>query len=148
LLLTGGMPRVSTIAAGALALTAGTAHFVRPDFYEAIVPDWFPHPRRAIYASGAVEVGLAFGLFHPRTRRTAALGLIIPLVISFPVGVDVAVNKVQLKSVDGVLTRRVGTSDGRANWMLLPIHLALIGWMWREASAAAATTAAPKRLPG
>ena len=39
------VPRPSVIAVSVLFTTAGVAHFAKPDFFESIVPDWFPSPR-------------------------------------------------------------------------------------------------------
>ena len=37
---------------GPLFIFAGILHFVRPDMYESIVPDYFPSRRALVYASG------------------------------------------------------------------------------------------------
>ncbi len=113
--------------------TAGVAHFAKPDFFESIVPDWFPNRRLANYASGAAEIGLGLGLLTPRTRRISALGLAVLSGAVFPANVDMAINKVEVKPVDGRLTRTVGTATGPANWIRLPLQAPLAWWLWREA---------------
>ena len=127
------MPRPSILAASALFVTAGVAHFAKPDFFESIVPDWFPSPRVANYASGAAEVALGLGLLSPRTRRLSAFALVGLVGAVFPANIDMAVNKVEVKPVDGRLTRRVGTAHGPANWVRLPLQIPLAWWLWREA---------------
>ena len=72
----------------------------------------------------------------PRTRRPAALGLIALLVIVFPANIDMAVNRVEVKPVDGRMTRSVGTATGPLNWIRLPLQLPVAWWLWREANAA------------
>ena len=42
-------------------------HFVRPDFFEAIVPRWFPSPKLANQVSGAAEIILGVGMMPRRT---------------------------------------------------------------------------------
>ena len=69
------MPRWSPFAAAALYTYAGVMHFVKPDFFEAIVPDWFPSAKMANRVSGAAEIAFGLGVLAPRTRRASALGL-------------------------------------------------------------------------
>jgi uncharacterized membrane protein len=130
------MTRRSTLLAAALFTSAGAAHFARPDFFESIVPEWFPDARLANRISGAAEIVLGLGMLSPRTRRAAALGLIGLLVVVFPANIDMALNRVEVKPVDGKLTRSVGTATGPQNWIRLPMQLPVIWWLWREARAA------------
>jgi uncharacterized membrane protein len=127
------MPRPSVIAASALFVTAGVAHFAKPDFFESIVPDWFPSPRFANYVSGAAEITLGLGLLSPRTRRVSAFALTGLVGAVFPANIDMAVNKVEVKPADGRLTRQVGTARGPVNWLRLPLQIPLGWWLWREA---------------
>jgi uncharacterized membrane protein len=129
--------RPSTAVASALFIAAGTAHFAKPDFFESIVPEWFPNPRLANRVSGAAELALGFGLLGSRTRRVSALGLVVLLTVVFPANVDMAVNRVEVKPVDGRMTRRSGSATGPANWIRLPFQAPLVWWMWREAHRAA-----------
>ena len=112
-------------------------HFVKPDFFESIVPDWFPDAKLANRLSGAAEIALGLGMISPATRRVSALGLVALTIAVFPANVDTALNKVEAKSVDGKLTRSVGTATGPQNWIRLPIQAPLLWWMWREARSAA-----------
>lgn len=115
-------------------------HFVRPDFFESIVPDWFPDKKLANLGSGAAEIALGLGLLAPRTRKFSALGLIALLLAVLPANVDMAVNSVEITpDDDGKMTRSAGTAEGPGrivNWVRLPLQLPLIWWMWREAKAA------------
>ena len=131
------MSRISPYAAAALFTSAGVMHFAKPDFFEAIVPDWFPSAKSANRLSGAAEFALGLGMLAPQTRRVSALGLLALTVAVFPANVDMAVNKVEVKPVDGRMTRSVGTATGRQNWARLPMQLPLAWWLWREARAAA-----------
>jgi uncharacterized membrane protein len=126
----------SAIGAGALFTGAGLAHFAKPYFFEAIVPDWFPDAGLANRVSGAAELLLGLGMLNPQTRKTSALGLVLLTIAVFPANIDAAVNKVEPKLVDGRFVRSVGTAAGPANWIRLPIQLPLLWWLWREHSAA------------
>jgi len=112
-------------------------HFAKPDFFESIVPDWFPSAKLANRLSGAAEFALGLGMLAPQTRRVSALGLLALTVAVFPANVDMAVNKVEVKPVDGRMTRSVGTATGLQNWARLPMQLPLAWWLWREARNAA-----------
>ena len=92
-----------------------------------------PSPRLANYASGAAEITLGLGLLSPRTRRVSAFALIGLVGAVFPANIDMAVNKVEVKPVDGRLTRQVGTAHGPANWIRLPLQIPVAWWLWREA---------------
>ena len=128
--------RSSAIVAGAFFTSAGAAHFAKPDFFEAIVPDWFPDATLANYVSGAAELLGGLGMLNERTRKISALGLFALTIIVFPANIDAALNKVEPKMVDGRFTRSVGTATGPANWIRLPLQLPLLWWLWREHLAA------------
>lgn len=132
--------RPSAIAAGAVFVGAGFAHFSKPDFFESIVPDWFPDAELANRASGAAEFVFGLGMFHPRTRKLSALGLFALTIGVFPANVDMAVNGVEPKLVDGSFTRSVGTASGPLNWIRLPLQLPLLWWLWREYRATSDTS--------
>ena len=109
-------------------------HFVRPDFFESVVPDWFPDAKLANYASGAAEIALALGLLVPSTRRRSALGLVALTAAVFPANIDMALNDVEITPVDGKMTRSVGTAAGPnkvVNWLRLPMQIPMAVGMWR-----------------
>lgn len=131
------MPRPSTLIASAAFVGAGTMHFARPDFFESIVPDWFPDARLANQLSGAAEIALGLGLLVPATRRFSALGLVGLVAVVFPANVDMAINDVEVKPGEGGrLQRSVGTAQGSArivNWVRLPLQAPMAWAMLREA---------------
>ncbi|MFT4865492.1 MAG: putative membrane protein [Ilumatobacter sp.] len=132
--------RPSAIGAGILFTGAGIAHFAKPDFFESIVPDWFPDAALANRLSGAAELAFGLGMFLPRTCGRSALGLFVLTVAVFPANVDMAVNNVEPQLVDGRFSRSVGTATGPLNWVRLPLQLPLLWWLWREYRAAPAPT--------
>lgn len=132
----GAMQRISALVAGVFFTGAGVAHFARPDFFESIVPDWVPDAPLANRVSGAAELACGLGMFHPTTRKVSALALTALTVAVFPANVDMAVHAVEPKRVDGRFTRSVGTANGPANWIRLPLQLPLLWWLWKEHRAA------------
>lgn len=123
--------------ASAFFTGAGVMHFARPDFFESVVPDWFPDRRLANRASGAAEIVLGLGLLPRRTRRASAYGLAALTAIVFPANIDMAINDVELVPVEGKMTRSVGTATGASrlvNWVRLPLQLPLGYAVWRIAT--------------
>ncbi|MET9962866.1 DoxX family protein [Streptomyces sp. NPDC006326] len=89
------MPRTlsSPLLLAGLLATAGVAHAVKPEQFDAIVPRSLPGtPRQWTYASGAAELALAAGIVHPRTRRVAALAAAAFFVGVFPANIKMAVD--------------------------------------------------------
>ena len=68
-------------------ILAGTLHFVIPDFYMKIMPDYIPYHREMIYLSGIAEIILVFGLLTRNLMRISAWGIIALLVAVFPANV-------------------------------------------------------------
>jgi uncharacterized membrane protein len=75
-----------------LLVGAGITHFVRPDFYDALVPPVLPGPTRAwVYGSGALELAVGALVALPRTRRRGALSAAALFVAVFPGNVYMAI---------------------------------------------------------
>lgn len=58
-------------------LVGGIGHFIRTDFFAAIVPPWVPMPHEVVLISGVFELLGAAGLLYAPTRRAAAWGLFV-----------------------------------------------------------------------
>ncbi len=82
--------RLVRTLAGPLFVGAGTLHFTRTRWYEAIMPDYLPAHRALVYASGAAEIAGGAGLMVPAARRAAGWWLIATLVAIFPANVWMA----------------------------------------------------------
>lgn len=64
---------------------AGIAHFVRPEFYDALVPPLLPGSSRAwVYGSGLAELGVGAAVALPASRRKGALAAAGLFVAVFP----------------------------------------------------------------
>lgn len=64
-----------------LFVAAGVLHFAVPARYEAVMPPYLPAPRLLVLASGLAEIAGGIGLLVPRTRRVAAWGLALMLLV-------------------------------------------------------------------
>jgi uncharacterized membrane protein len=107
---------------GPFFVLAGLMHFLKTEWYEAIVPPSLPSPRGVVYASGLAEIAGGLGVMHSRTRMAAALWSIATLVAVFPANVNMAVNAERFeRNVPG----------GRAAlWARLPLQAVFIAWAW------------------
>src|SRR3954454_568169 len=96
------------IALAGLFLTSGTMHFVKPEPFEAMVPKQLPSRRALVYASGALEIACAVGLFVPRTRRVAGLASAAVLVGVFPGNVTMTSRAKRRLDLDSGNSRKQG----------------------------------------
>jgi uncharacterized membrane protein len=77
----------------ALLAGAGLTHFLKPGFYDPIVPHALPGPARAwTYGSGVVELAVAAAVAAPRTRSRGALVAAVLFVAVYPANIQMAVD--------------------------------------------------------
>jgi uncharacterized membrane protein len=101
---------------------AGLMHFVRPTFFDVIVPRWMPgRPRTITYVSGAFELAAAALVLNPRTRRLGGWWSVATLVGVYPANVQMA--------IDGGIEGADPPLDSAAmSWLRLPLQFPMI---WR-----------------
>jgi uncharacterized membrane protein len=87
--------------AGPSMIGAGVLHFLRPRWYEAIMPDFLPAHRELIYASGVAEIAGGLGTLHPRTRPSAGLFLLAVLAGVYPANIHMALHPERYRKVPG-----------------------------------------------
>ena len=126
----------SALGVAAFFTAAGVGHFARPQFFEAVVPDWIPDKKTANQVSGAAEIALGLAMIPRATRRPAAWGLLGLLAAVFPANIDMAVNDVELRPAgDGGIERVAGGVSDARNWIRLPFQFLFAAWVWRHARA-------------
>lgn len=112
--------RRAAVAAGLFFIGAGVMHFVVPARYDAMIPPRLPSPRFWTLLSGALEVAGGVGLLLPRTRRLAALGLVLLLLAILPANIhEAAANQGAhvLPYPDGYF------------WLRIPFQLVYVAWV-------------------
>ena len=115
------MKQILLRLAGPFFVGTGVLHFIWPETYEQIVPDYLPSHRALVYASGAAEIAGGLGLLSHSTRRMAGWWLIGLLVAVFPANVWMAQHP-----------ERYHLPGGRAAlYARLPLQLVLIAWVRR-----------------
>jgi len=72
-------------------ISAGLNHFLNPQFYDAIVPDFIPFPRLVHQITGVIEIILPLFLVT-RFRKEAALLMMLFLVLLYGANLYVWIN--------------------------------------------------------
>ena len=96
---------------------AGVAHFIFPAMYDAMIPDGLPK-NLVNYGSGALEIALGLGVFIPRYRWWATLGIVLLMIVFLPVHVIDYFRDVPA----------IGSKMAAA--VRIPVQFVLIGWAW------------------
>jgi len=102
-------------------IAVGVLHFVHPDGFVKIVPSFLPAPRALVLVSGFFEILGGLGLLHPRTRRSAAIGLIALYFAVFPANINMAMNDIQPAG---------GHIPEVLLWLRLPLQIGLVALAW------------------
>lgn len=96
---------------------AGTAHFLKPAPFVAIVPRRLPAKRELVYCSGLAELMCAALLARPRTRNLGGLAAAALFVAVFPANVSMALR-----------SRHRPRWYRAALWARLPVQIPLVVW--------------------
>jgi uncharacterized membrane protein len=99
-------------------VVVGALHFLTPEFFVRIVPDYLPAHLMLVWVSGVFEMLGGVGLLVPRTRRLASYGLVALYVAVFPANVNMLLHPAE---VGGGLPLWV-------LWVRLPLQAGLIAW--------------------
>jgi len=86
------------------------------------MPRWLPAPDPLILSSGVAQILGGIGLLVRRTRRAAAIGLILLLIAVFPANIEM----LRVRELRGVPWWKETLL-----WLRLPLQAVLIWWTWR-----------------
>jgi len=70
----------------------GIKHFIEPEWFVSIVPDYLPYHYSLVYISGFFEVLFGLLLLFKKYRKIACWGLILLLIAVFPANIFLAQN--------------------------------------------------------
>lgn len=116
----------SRIGAAALFTFTGTMHFLRPRFFEAIVPPAIEAQKKEVVAiSGYAELAGAALILHPTSRRLGRWWLLALLLAIFPANIHMAVNPEQIRGLD------MRKFPRWALWARLPLQPLAMLWVWQ-----------------
>jgi uncharacterized membrane protein len=116
---------VGLVVMGFFYIAAGINHFVNPKSYLAVMPPYVPWPLMMISISGVAEIlgGIGVlvpdGFVFPRTRASAAWGIVALLIAVSPVHIHMCLHPEKFPVV-----------PLWAIWLRLPLQLVLIAWAW------------------
>ncbi len=109
-----------------LFAASGAVHLLRPGVFDAQVPDFLPARTAVVVVSGVAELVLAAGMVWPRTRRRAAAGAAVLLVLVFPGNL--------WQAWEAWRDWQAGDATGgylAGTLLRLPLQVPLVLWCWR-----------------
>lgn len=75
---------------------AGVAHIRSPEGFLTITPQWVPYPELVIFWTGVAEILGAIGLFIPKFRKAAGIGLALYALCVYPANINHAINNIAM----------------------------------------------------
>jgi len=118
--------RKSRAALAAFFAFTGAMHFLRPRFFEAIVPPAIEARKQEVVAiSGAAEIAGAALVLHPASRRFGRWWLLGLLLAVFPANIHMAVSPEQIRGLD------MRKFPRWALWARLPLQPLAMLWVWQ-----------------
>ena len=115
------LKKVFQILLSLFIIIAGTLHFIKPEPFVKIVPDYLPYHLGLVYISGFFEILFGIGLLIPSLSSAAAWGLILLFIAVFPANINMAVNNIPIQGVP---------QNQILYWLRLPFQAVLIAWAW------------------
>ena len=115
-------PDIHRYLIAGLFMLAGLLHFIRPQIFLSIMPDYIPYQLAMVYVSGVAEFLGGLGILISQTQYWAAWGLILLLLAVFPANINMAVEAIQ--------------KQGYWSWwsmatiLRLPLQFVLIYWVY------------------
>lgn len=81
-------PALQRYLIGALFVFAGIMHFVKPEFFLRIMPEYLPWHKPLVLISGFFEISGGVGLMIPSLQQYATFGLILLLLAVLPANIE------------------------------------------------------------
>ncbi|MFN3490113.1 MAG: MauE/DoxX family redox-associated membrane protein [Emticicia sp.] len=108
---------ILTYLFGVFLIFGGINHFIKPEMYAPFIPEFLPS-LAVNYLTGIIEIAVGVGVFIPRYRSLATLGILIMMLVFLPLHVfDVFKENPAIGSHQAALIR-------------LPVQFLLIAWAW------------------
>ena len=106
-----------------LYFLAGVNHFVSPESYIPIIPDYLPNPHLINSLAGIAEIILSIGLLIPKARKVAAWGVVLMLIAFIP-------SHVYFIQIGSCIEGGICTPEWIGWIRLVVIQPLLIAWAW------------------
>ncbi len=114
-------PELHRYFIGVIFILAGILHFVRPELFMKIMPDYLPWHKSLVLISGFFEIAGGVGMMIPALQTYAAWGLIALLIAVFPANIEM---------FRTYYRKRGFTPFVWALLFRLPLQFVLIGWVY------------------
>jgi uncharacterized membrane protein len=112
--------RLGRVLMSALYLAAGAGHFIVTRAYMKSMPDYLPAHHELVLISGVAEIAGGIGILYPPTRRAAAWGIILLLIVVLPANLWMAQHPERFPSIPLWIL-----------WLRIPLQLPLIWWAFQ-----------------
>ncbi|MEM6643383.1 MAG: hypothetical protein AAF616_10415 [Bacteroidota bacterium] len=118
------MKGVSRYVMSGFYVLAGINHFINPEFYYPLIPEYFRYPIAINFLSGVAEVTLGLGLLWSKTRKVSAYLIIAMLFAFIP-------SHIYFIEIGGCIDEGLCAAPWVGWVRLLIIHPLLMYWAWR-----------------
>lgn len=118
------LPRIAVYLLGAFYILGGVNHYINPDFYLPLIPDYIPYHSLLNYASGVGEVLAGIAVLIPATRKFGCNAILFLLIAFLPA-------HIYFIQKGGCLSDALCVPAWVAWVRLLVIHPVLIYWAYR-----------------
>ena len=85
----------------------GVRHFIDPDFFLAIMPNYLSFHLEIVYISGIAEIIFGVLLFFKKTRSFASYGIIILLICVFPANIHLVESELSQSILEATKTQTI-----------------------------------------
>ncbi len=106
---------------GPIFILAGVLHFIFPNQYIKIMPDYIPNHRAMVYWSGVAEIAGGLGVMISTFKVVSGWGLILLLIAVFPANIEMFVKS---------YTRKKHSLRTFLLLLRLPLQFWLIYWVF------------------
>ncbi len=120
------LKKISLIILIVFYIAAGINHFVHPDGYVKIIPDYLPAPQLLNYLAGVCEIIFGALLIFPQTRNLGIALLILMLAAFMPVHITMLQ---QAPMRLGAL--QVTPTIAWIRILLQPVLMLWLAWHWQ-----------------
>ena len=119
----GWRKKIVLIGLAAFFINVGIDHFINPESYYPLIPDYLLYPELINYSSGFIEIMLAICVSIPKTRLLAVNGIILILIAFIP-------SHIYFITEGGCMSDSLCVPVWVAWVRLIFIHPLLIYWAW------------------
>ncbi|MEL7833312.1 MauE/DoxX family redox-associated membrane protein [Fodinibius sp. Rm-B-1B1-1] len=115
-------PDIHRYIIAGLFLVTGILHFIKPQMFVKIMPDYIPYHLAMVYISGAAEILGGLGILFEKTQFWAGWGLVVLLIAVFPANINMTIQSIQKSGYTSLFSL--------VTLVRLPLQFVLIYWVY------------------